>query len=553
MTFMEEKDIPFEFTGIQLKAHVEKTLKGIKNKRDALTELDKYIRSPNNRRICCLYGLRRTGKTIMMLQEIQDINDYEHTLLMECAEGYTMAQIRNIIDAYPTIKYLFVDEVTKARNFIDTSSILANRYAAEGIKVVLTGTHSLGFYLARNDELFGRIDFIHTTFVPFKEYNALLNKGIIDYIQYGGTLSPENHFYNKDKTNEYSNSAIVFNIIKSFEKWGNGRNFGVLEDVINNNELPTYINIILEYDNRRFLTRIINDEFNSHDLGSLIDLMTKHDIANTKIMYPSGDNDKQKRKDMTERIRIALHIREKGTLADDDGVNALIDYLKVLDVLYEIPNIKGKQREFIFIQTGMRCSQAKDLAQALVYSEDFDKGYSQVEKKNILDTLNNDILGGILEDIVFYQTRFSLGLDNDNYLVSKFKQSVPSNEFDVCVSNLDEKHSIIIEVKLNGNCVENQTRHLTDRTFCDAFEAYTGTHISNKIVLYLGHNEFDPFENDDEDNKILYINVEDFLVKADTLINELIEKPVKRKEAFCEMFDIPNDKCDVELNHDIKL
>ena len=59
------------------------------------------------------------------------------------------------------------------------------------MKIVLSGTDSLGFLFAQNKELYDRAVTIHTTFVPFSEYSRLLR--IDEYIRYGGTLNSIRH------------------------------------------------------------------------------------------------------------------------------------------------------------------------------------------------------------------------------------------------------------------------------------------------------------------------------------------------------------------------
>ena len=51
-------------------------------KRSLYPQLQQYIKSPNDGRICCLYGLRRTGKTVMMEQMMREIGQPDKTLLI---------------------------------------------------------------------------------------------------------------------------------------------------------------------------------------------------------------------------------------------------------------------------------------------------------------------------------------------------------------------------------------------------------------------------------------------------------------------------------------
>ncbi|MFR3350861.1 MAG: hypothetical protein ACLTR5_01210 [Oscillospiraceae bacterium] len=75
------------------------------------------------------------------------------------------------------------------RDFIDSAALFSDVFAAMGMKIILSGTDSLGFWLAMDQELYDRAKPIHTTFIPYREYSRLLGIDSIDeYIRYGGTL-----------------------------------------------------------------------------------------------------------------------------------------------------------------------------------------------------------------------------------------------------------------------------------------------------------------------------------------------------------------------------
>lgn len=479
------------YNGESLKIHVEERLAGISKERFIARRLHDYVDSPNDRKVCCLYGLRGTGKTTMMLQEIERIGDYDKCLLLHCESGSSVMQMRKIIEAYPDSKYIFIDEATKARNFISTASVLADRYAVEGKKIILSGIDSLGFALARKDELYDRVHFIHTTYIPFREQHELLGTGIMDYIRYGGTLSPEGVFNNKEQTREYSNSAIVFNIIHSLERWNQGRNNGILDGAVRRGDLPSYINKVLEYNNRQFLASIINSDFKSHDICSLVDLLTK-----------SGS-------------------------VDPECVQAIIYFLKELDVLCELPEKIGEP-SYLFTQPGMRYSQAKDEAEALLNTDVFlDGKYTRTEKEEILDKLEQDISGHVLEDIVLYQTIQSAKELGGKVIASKYEPKTYVGEFDVFFADLKLRTACVVEVKLSDKQVEKQVRNLTNKQLCEAFEKEMGTGIQNKIVLYQGKSTFNPFQATEPEDKVLYMNVETFLKQPEQLMQALLHGPVE--------------------------
>lgn len=472
-----------------------------------MQDVHSYMENDTERRALCLFGLRRTGKTVMMCQEIQNIGEYANTILLECEKDDTMRDIREELKKYPNCKYIFLDEVTKARNFIDTCSFLADHMAAVGKRVVLAGTDSLGFLLAKNNELYDRVNFIHTTYIPFKEYNYLLGKDFMEYMQHGGTLTDGKVFYNKEQTAEYTNTAITYNIIHGLEHWNAGVNYGtkILREIMDKNELPSFINKVIEWPERQFVARIINQAFRSHDLGSLQDLMTRHDIGDPKALD-----------ELYDRVRIFLGIKEKHfNQADEQSVDVIIEYLKKLDVLYQVPETD----EFIFTQPGMRYSQTTDITEALVTSDVF-KDFSKQEQQQILEKLETDICGKLMEDIIFYElSRYadSLQENSRNMKIDKYR-NIFGGEIDILVTDTSKHTSFAIEVKLSDTQTEKQGQHLQNQELCQEIEKKFGTKIINKAVVYRGEN------SDAKESGILYLNVEDFLRNTEKMLEILLQK-----------------------------
>lgn len=499
------------YTGATLQKRLH-NINSYEKKRDLFAQLQTYIESGNDGKVCCLYGLRRTGKTVMMDQMMRKIDDPDKILLIMCEDDEangaydSMQAVKNAINEHSDCSYIFIDEITKVKNFIGTCSILSDQYAREGKKIVIAGTDSFGFFLAKNDELLDRVHLIHTTYIPFHEYHRLLGRDIHDYMRFGGTLTDGNVFYNKDRLHEYSNSAISMNIVHSLEKWNQGRNYGILEELVNSdrNELSSFINKIIEYHNRQFLARMINRDFKSHDLGSLVELMTKHSIADPS---PIDTNE------MSDRIRIFLGIKEQPfNMVDEECVDVIIQYLKDLDVLYEDPSsVRQKNHEYLFTQVGMRYWQATAFADALVTSDVF-QGYNDLEKKQILDKLESDICGGILEDIVYYQ--LSKDYSSRDVKVLKYN-NMRGQEVDVLLEDLNAAKSVAFEIKFSDQVNEDsQLKHLVNDDFCAELEAKTGTKIINKVVLYRG-------ESITPQSDALYLNVEDFLLHTDEYMKKL--------------------------------
>lgn len=489
-----------------------------------LKDLHKYVTAPNDKKVCCLYGLRRTGKTTMALQEIRNLNDYSNTLFIGCSSDKTMWDLRTTIDAFltdnPNCKYIFIDEITSLQEFINTCSFLADDFATRGIKVVLSGTDSLGFWIAKHHELYDREHTISTTYIPYKEFKYLLDKDLDDYIEYGGTLTTGigRVFCDDESTKDYIDTAIVDNIQSSLKKWNRGENIGaeLLSKIIDQgNEFKSAVNKVLELHNHSFLAKRINKDFETHDVGSLIDLMIKHKIADPSFL----DTDEIK-----NRVRECLEIEEKQFYTiDKDTVDSLVDYLIKLDVLYQIPKIKNldkvKNNEYIFTQVGMRYIQAKQQAEALSTSDAF-SNYDIKQQREILKKLDEDIRGGILEDIVFSQFAKeieSLGKKDNPYKISKYRNS-ENKEIDVLVLDFAKESVLAVEIKHSSEMTRLQTEHLRNETLCAEINELVGMPITNKVVVYRGNN------GESEDG-ILYINASYLLEHSKEIFQVLLEHP----------------------------
>ena len=121
-------------------------------------------------------------------------------------------------------RYVFLDEVTLMEDFIDGAAVFSDVFAASGMKVILSGTDSLGFLFTEDEQLYDRCIMLHTTFIPYKEFEYVLGiKGIDEYIRYGGTMSMSGVNYNEDSpfansenAREYVDTAIAHKNVMPF-------------------------------------------------------------------------------------------------------------------------------------------------------------------------------------------------------------------------------------------------------------------------------------------------------------------------------------------------
>lgn len=78
------------------------------------------------------------------------------------------ADLKTLRDA--GYEYVFVDEATLMEDFIEGAALFSDVFAAGGMKIVLSGTDSLGFLFAQDDQLYDRCVMLHTTFIPYREW-----------------------------------------------------------------------------------------------------------------------------------------------------------------------------------------------------------------------------------------------------------------------------------------------------------------------------------------------------------------------------------------------
>lgn len=140
-----------------------------------------YLRKQNDSRVCGIGGLVDTGKTTMMLQAIQEIGEFDNCLLIECDRGDNLQEIRNILNLYSDCRYVFIDNFTQVSG-IGACSVLADRYAYEGRKIVLTGDELMLFRLLEADVLLDRMHLIDTNYVAFDEFAEISGTGLKEYI-----------------------------------------------------------------------------------------------------------------------------------------------------------------------------------------------------------------------------------------------------------------------------------------------------------------------------------------------------------------------------------
>lgn len=510
------EDVEFKtnvVTGLGIKAFYNKVAKY--GKRDCFRTLKKFVQGSYEGKICILYGLRRTGKTTLLFQMMGELLN-EKVAYIKIQTSDNMSNLTKDLNQLYQLgyKYVFIDEITLMSDFINTAAVLSDIFSMMGMKIVVSGTDSLGFAMANRNELYDRNVMIHTSFISFKEYARLLKIQSVDsYIEYGGTLKMENmsfddpdaafddvSFRDDESTRKYIDTAISRNIQHTLKNDNYGEYFNQLRELYEQNELTNVINRIVERMNHDFLLSVVEEKFKSRDFGSARDLLLHDAPAETAFVLNDVDYAK-----IIERLKAIIEIKEKDELKvkiTDEHIKKVKAYLIALDLVVNIPlrlESAKDQDYYIFSQPGMRYSIAKALVYSLMQDEYF-KSISEQDKSYIVEKILSDVKGRMLEDIVLLELNKSVSKDKE---VFQFRFDL-GGEFDMVVYNKGEHSCKIYEIKHSSKAVIEQAKHLLNKEKCNIIESRYGK-IIGKYVLYRG--------KDETVGDIQYLNIEKFLSK----------------------------------------
>lgn len=205
--------------------------------RDCFEDLSTWLRdadaTPNT---MILFGMRRTGKTVLLYQSMQMLLD-EGVQANEVAyftlrrdkidTEELLAYIQTLIYDLG-VKYIFIDEVTFLADDMSGLSALYDEFGGSGAKFVLSGTNTAGFLPVLDEYLYDRALCLSTSYISFNEFNRLLPQGENDvksYIALGGVFKETARYVSrlssssrrKETPEGYVRTAITRNICGSLE------------------------------------------------------------------------------------------------------------------------------------------------------------------------------------------------------------------------------------------------------------------------------------------------------------------------------------------------
>ena len=506
-----KKFVSHEFnTYIRIGEQLKKYASPVKDykKRECYSKLHEYICGGHQDKVFVLYGLRRTGKTTLIRQILADMTEsaLQKSAFIQVKAQDDLAMLNKDLKFLEKqgYKYVFIDEVTLMEDFIEGAALFSDIYAACGMKIVLSGTDSLGFLFTESEELYDRCVTLHTTFIPYREFEKVLGiKGIDEYIRFGGTMSLSGINYNEDspfadtkRTDEYIDTAIARNIQHSLRYYQDGSHFRHLFSLYEKGELTSAINRVVEDINHRFTVDVLTKSFRSSDLSLSARNLLKDKSNSIDIL---SNIDRESVEDRLIQTLEILNIEDQTIDIDETCALEIKEYLGLLDLTMEIDEeyipVGNSTKKITITQPGMRYSQATELVNSILQDEKFNT-FSVTERAYILERILSEVKGRMLEEIILLETKIA------NPQKQVFKLQFSTGEFDMVVADKNTLSCEIYEIKYSKEIVEKQYQHLTDVKKCEDTEFRFGE-IKGKYVIYRGETT--------EIDGIKYVNAEEYL------------------------------------------
>lgn len=455
-------------------------------------DLINYIEDTNIKKLLELYGLRRTGKTILMLQSIDYIlnsgvssNDIVY---IECTNNCSAYDLLKFLKTRK-YKYIFIDEITKAHDFyVYIASICTVTF---GIKTIIAGTDSLYFYLSRS-EMYGRYEKLSTTFISYKDWCTINNKNlsILNYIQNAGILG------NYDTVDYYIDDAISNNIQISLDN---------ILPFIRDSDCQKLSGLIEMYP--RIVTKV-TENFNNLFLKEII----KSNYESSLSMGFTNENrlSRVDKKLMNSVIDESLNLNFK----NDDIDRDVLKYLEQL--LYELDFYKEFDERILYngnVEEKKRNLQLQPIIRYTQYLKCLDLLENKLNLFGVSrESFNNEYLpkieGELLEQVVL--THISTVYDKKHYDLFTYKEKESGAEIDLVILNKWYGDCILVEIKRSDTLDKRYFRWLNNEDVLKNIKYnFNINNILKKVILYRGKTRtLDKLG-------IECVNIEEFLLHLD--------------------------------------
>ena len=479
------------YTGADLLKKLDATSERKYNKRYVFNDLMNFLNTKDSD-ICALYGLRRTGKSVLMRQAMSALIEQNEVKAEEIAyitfsqnTSSTDAEIiQDIRDRKNIVRYFFIDEISYIKMKLEDNALnlLADEFATQGIKIVIAGTFSFALKLLSNETLFDRMRRIDTTYFSFKEAYEIFGYSLEHFIQYGGIIiEPQNK---KMTPEEYMKTAVTNNIVKSLMKSYKIYEIGYLDkridDIISNGgalkyRLETLVKRVIDsYMKVLLYSNIVRSNYKYFDVGNLSQLIrqrSERDYLSDDLLDIINIDKKKYYKILEEKL---------GTLNTDDMTEEcfkeFISILKQIGVIEDIYLQHAK--ESCFITNYLRYGLCEEILNQI---EDAIK--IETSGRYGVNLASDNLKGPIMETIIYLDLQHS-----NRYNFDKYRNEASGYEVDLVIKNNDKKTMDIYEIKHSSQALITHAKNLVNTDFILELEAELGYKVSSYNIIYNGES-----------------------------------------------------------------
>ena len=311
--------------------------------RDFVKGVISYARNKDNR-VVGISGLRGTGKTTGFLQAIYKLG-YNKCVYMVINPNtdVTCRDIYNLVmGELSSYRYIFIDEITRVKDFILQSSILYDSITLPtNKKLFIGGTESLSLVMSYIKGLYHRMVLTSVTFINYGEAKRTTGVSLQEYIRMGGLYKADifsdiNGLYN------YVSTSVLDNIVGTMRR--NANIIPILSGV-SDSKLMRVIFMVL-------YTVTFSKLRYSLNLKRMIDLF---DLRGS--LYSFIDTD--------DLIKRRFGIADKDLISDGE-FSAVLQILMQIGLVIRLENIcKAGEYEYFIVNQCMTNVLLRDLAKVI--------------------------------------------------------------------------------------------------------------------------------------------------------------------------------------------
>lgn len=348
-----------------------------KGPRHQLYALMEYLHTKGaaNHHVCVMYGLRRTGKTTLILQAVRRLLDegvpQEKIGYFTGMKGDTFDDLYLELEAHKELKYIFIDEIGFFEGFLQSGNYLYDTLVRlSGCKVVIAGTNLPALYVAGKRTLYDRCRMIRVPYLSFYEHCKFVLRtdnpdkaAFMRYMQYGGL------FAEPEDIAEYVQTSITDSIVELFDTQPENEVFVWLRPGSEDVNWKGYVNTVM---------LLSSNYVSSRSLQRHPPLLQDYEALDTKVTKQIVREFKQ---------YFSLSVQDRAYQMKRTETVALLDFLVHCGVIAVLPNLYGDTEPY------------KCYVQAPFLRFHFTEKLREMTNVRILDE-QKPLFGGLLEAAV---------------------------------------------------------------------------------------------------------------------------------------------------------